>query len=261
MNEELVSQLEELGLSNKEARVYLANLALGPAGVQQIADASGIKRVTTYVILEALVNLGLVSQTNNTKKTLFNAESPENLSRLLEKREQSLRDQRQQLNDLLPELGSLRSMQKDAPSVKFYDSAEGIRTVMKTFIAEGKASGIKKIYGMSNLDQLYEFFPEIATEQANPDRLAAGIESQYLYTSNRGSVYQGKDSSRNRKSRFVPLEKYPLNGDITIVGDRIALLSLSGTRPLGVVIHSEELSKALRGLFELAWEAAEPYNR
>jgi sugar-specific transcriptional regulator TrmB len=51
MNEELIGQIEELGLSNKEARVYVANLMLGPAGVQQIADASGIKRVTTYVIL------------------------------------------------------------------------------------------------------------------------------------------------------------------------------------------------------------------
>ena len=119
MNEDLVRQVEELGLSNKEARVYIANLMLGAAGVQQIADTSGIKRVTTYVILESLVNLGLVSQTTHAKKTLFNAEAPDNLQRLLEKREQSLRDQKQHLRDLLPHLKKLKTLTKTAPTVKF----------------------------------------------------------------------------------------------------------------------------------------------
>ena len=259
MDEQLIKQIEELGLSNKEARVYLANLMLGPAGVQQIADMSGIKRVTTYVILESLVNLGLASQTTKAKKTLFNAEAPENLGRLLQKREQSIHEQKLQLVELLPELAKLKSAPKEVPSVRFYDSAEGIRTVMKTFIAEGKTQGIKKIYGVSNLDQLYEFFPEIEASEANPDRLEAGIASQYLYASKRGSIYKDKDRGRNRQSRYVPIDKYPLNGDISVVGNRIALLSLSGTRPLGVVIESHELAKAMQGLLELAWEAAKDY--
>ncbi|HUC86775.1 MAG TPA: helix-turn-helix domain-containing protein [Candidatus Saccharimonadales bacterium] len=263
MNDELISQIEELGLSNKEARVYTANLMLGPAGVQQIADASGIKRVTTYVILESLVNLGLVSQTSKTKKTLFNAESPENLRRLLEKREQSVQDQKHQLEELLPQLDSLKTLPKDAPGVKFYDSGEGIRTVMKTFIAEARQKGINKIYGMSNIEQLYEFFPEIEAADANPDRLAAGIASQYIYTSKKGPIFKelDLDAKRNRNSRFVPYDKYPLKGDMTIVGDSIAMLSLSGARPMGVVIESKELSQAMRTLFELAWDAAEKFNK
>ncbi|HEX7259664.1 MAG TPA: helix-turn-helix domain-containing protein, partial [Candidatus Saccharimonadia bacterium] len=217
MNEEIISQVEELGLSNKEARVYIANLMLGPAGVQQIADASGIKRVTTYVILESLVNLGLVSQTSKAKKTLFNAESPEHLRRLLQRREQSLQDQKQQLEELMPELKNMKSLPKDVPSVKFYDSAEGIRTAMKTVIDEARADGVKQLYGMSNLDQLHAFFPEIAAESSNPERVAAGIASQYIYTSTRGRVYLPDDRENNRHSCYVPIDQYPLNGDMTVV--------------------------------------------
>jgi predicted transcriptional regulator len=258
MNDELIRQVEELGLSNKEARVYIANLMLGPAGVQQIADTSGIKRVTTYVILEALVNLGLVSQTNKTKKTLFNAEAPDNLRRLLEKREESVREQKQQLNELLPQLSQLTMLPKEAPSVKFYDSAEGIRTVMKSVIADAIKEGVSVLHGASNIDQLFAFFPEIAAANANPDRIEAGMRSKYLYTTEKGPILQATDDGTRRQSRFVPLDRYKLNGDITVVGDTIALLSLTGTRPLGVVIKSSELSKALRGLIEMAWDAAPP---
>lgn len=260
MNEELISQIEELGLSNKEARVYVANLMLGPAGVQQIADTSGIKRVTTYVILEALVNLGLASQTTKAKRTLFNAEAPENLRRLLEKREESIQEQKQQLDELLPSLASLTSLPKEAPSVKFYDSAEGIQTVMKTVMADAKEAGVKQLYGMSNLDQLHTFFPSIRDAEANLDRVRSGITSKYIYTSKSGSIYRRGDTENLRESRYVPQEKYPLEGDITIIGDRIVMLSLTGPRTMGVVIASQELSRTARGLFELAWEAAKVYN-
>src|SRR6266699_2317106 len=101
-DQQLISHVEELGLSNKEARVYLASLALGPSPVQKIADDSGIKRVTTYVILESLVGLGLVSQTSKGKKTYFIAEDPINLERLLDKREQEIQDQKHNFSQILP---------------------------------------------------------------------------------------------------------------------------------------------------------------
>ena len=259
MNDELISQVEELGLSNKEARVYVANLMLGPAGVQHIADASGIKRVTTYVILESLVNLGLVSQTNKAKKTLFNAESPDNLMRLIEKREQSLKDQRQQLEELLPDLKAMKGIPQDAPNVRFYDSAEGIRTVFKNFIAEGVKSGVKETYGFSNLDQVRAFFPEIAVGQGNPDRIKYGLHSKFIYTSSNGPVEPHLDKDLNRETRFLPINEFPINGDITILGDRIAMLTFSGVRPQAILVQSKEIAQTYELLFKLAWEAAGKY--
>lgn len=260
MDEQLISQVEDLGLSNKEARVYVANLMLGPAGVQQIADASGIKRVTTYVILESLVGLGLVSQTSKAKKTLFNAESPENLRRLLDKKEQAIKDQKAQLDELLPQLGSLSNMPKDAPAVKFYDGAEGIRTIHKLFLEELKNSKGTVALGMGNLEDVHEFFPEIAASEANPNRVASGVKSKYLYTSSRGPIYKGTDAQSNRESRYIPKENYPFEGDISIMGNRVILLFLKGNRPTGIVVESESFARSMTALFNLAWESAEKYS-
>lgn len=259
MNQELIAQIEELGLSNKEARVYVANLMLGPASVQQIADFAEIKRVTTYVILESLISLGLVSQTMKGKKTLFGAEDPSNLRRLLEKREQELREQKTSFEQVLPELQSLKTLPEDAPGVKFYEGSDGIKTLFAT-LYETPEYQADQIFGITNVDQLHEFFPDFEREGGNPERVKNRIKSKIVYTSSKGPVYQSGDSSKLRESRFVPPEKYPLNGDFTVVGDYVFLLSLSGKKPIGISIHSREIAKGLKVVFDLAWAQAGEYK-
>jgi HTH-type transcriptional regulator, sugar sensing transcriptional regulator len=261
MNEQLVTHIEELGLSNKEARVYVANLMLGASSVQRIADQAGIKRVTAYVILESLIGLGLVSQSNKGKKTYFVAEDPNNLQRLLDKRQQELQDQKQNFDQILPELLGLKSVPKESPNVKFYDGAEGIRSVMATFLVTQQREKIETLYGWSNFDQLEAFFPEIKEHSGNPARTKSGIPSKLIYTTSRGPVYKETDKLRNRESRYVPADQFPLNGDLTIAGKHVIMLSLDPHHPIGVTIESAELAKTMMSVFQLSWAAAEQYNK
>lgn len=254
-----MTHIEELGLSNKEARVYVANLMLGASSVQNIADQAGIKRVTTYVILESLIGLGLVSQSMKGKKTYFIAEEPTNLERLLDKREQELKEQKLNFDQILPELLGLKSIPKESPHVKFYDGAEGIKGIFATFFST-YAGGEKETYGISNLDQLHAFFPELTETGANPERTKNKLSSQFLYTTVRGPIYRDSDDQTNRESRWVPPEKYPFKGDFSIVGDYIVLLSLSGSNPIGITIHSRDLAQGMLALFNLAWDGAATYN-
>jgi sugar-specific transcriptional regulator TrmB len=260
MNEQLIGQIEELGLSNKEARVYVACLTLGASPVQKIADQAGIKRVTAYVILESLVSLGLVSQSVKGKKTFFNAEEPSNLRRLLEKREQEVKEQKLNFEQVLPELLNLKKLPKDTPAVKFFEGAEGIRSIMSSFF-ETHREGVQQIFGVSNLNQVHAFFPDIREQQANPERLKAKVSSRIIYTHEDGPILAPNDKNRNRESLWVPEDKFPLSGDLNVVGDHIVMLSLTRDNPIGITIESRELSKGLSAWFELAWEAAKDYNK
>lgn len=56
----MIEKLKNLGLNEKEARVYLAALELGEASVQEIAQKSGVKRVTAHVAIEKLKTEGLL---------------------------------------------------------------------------------------------------------------------------------------------------------------------------------------------------------
>ena len=63
--------LKQLNFSNKEIDVYLAALKLSKGTITELAKKSGIKRPTTYVILEKLKDLGLVSLSVQKKKKIF----------------------------------------------------------------------------------------------------------------------------------------------------------------------------------------------
>lgn len=255
MNEDTINYLQELGLSDKEARVYIASLSLGAASVQKIAEAADIKRVTTYVVLESLINLGLISRSNKGKKTYFVAEEPVSLRRLIKKKEQELNDQKQGLEMILPELAKAKSLPKDIPNVKFYDTAEGIRSILNSFLASQRKGSIKELYGISNLDQLYEFFPEIKEAASNPTRVSLGIPSKFIYCYSQGPILKAGDKAKNRQSKYVDSGKCFLNGDISISENYVIILSLAGNKPIGVTIQSREIAKGMRGLFEMVWNS------
>lgn len=260
MNEQLLRQLEDMGLSEKEAKVYVASLMLGPATVQQIANQADIKRVTTYVILESLSSLGLVGQASHGKKTFFTAEDPVSLQRLLDKKNEELLLQKEAFAAFLPDLESLKSIPPETPTVKYYDTIEGLRSAISTLLLTVDLGEIEYIYGFSDVDKVQKLFPEIAKSKGNPVRIRVGKRSRLIYTSVRGPIYKDSDKESYRESRHIAGDKYPINGDITLLGDYIVMLSLDGDKPFGVTIKSGPLSTAIRAMFELAWVSAGSQN-
>lgn len=73
--------LIQIGLSDKEAATYLKLLELGSGSVQKIAGATGIKRVTMYVIIDRLKQFGLVNELGEGKKVRYRAAHPSSLEK------------------------------------------------------------------------------------------------------------------------------------------------------------------------------------
>ncbi len=86
----LVKQLEEFGLNDKEAKVYIATLELGQSSAADIAKKSGVHRATTYFTLESLMKMGLVSASSEEKVQTFLPEDPAQLKNILIKKQQEL---------------------------------------------------------------------------------------------------------------------------------------------------------------------------
>ena len=74
--ENLNEVIEKIGLSKKEAKVYLALLRIGQSSASLIAKNSGLKRPTTYLILEDLRKRGFVLKMPGNKKQMFISKSP-----------------------------------------------------------------------------------------------------------------------------------------------------------------------------------------
>src|SRR3989344_5384738 len=101
---DMLQQLTSLGLSENEAKVYMAMLELGPATVLEISAKAGVNRPTTYVQIESLKKMGLVSTQIKGKKQLFIAESPDQLESVFKQKRKAIEKKKKELHKLLPEL-------------------------------------------------------------------------------------------------------------------------------------------------------------
>lgn len=97
--------IEQLGYSAKEAKVYLASLALGESHVSDIATMVKMPRSTVQVIVDRLHQDGLMNFYVMRRYKYWVAEKPEKLLENLKKREEVIAQ-------ALPELSALRQMNR-----------------------------------------------------------------------------------------------------------------------------------------------------
>lgn len=245
--------LEQFGLSEKKAKVYLASIEMGPATAAQIAQKAKINRATTYVEIESLMKIGMMSTFEQNKTTLFSAESPASLKRLVAQKEEQLKAQLSSLDKLLPGLVQMYEYAGEKPKVRFFEGREGLNTI-KDEILKTKDKKIKAIFSIDDLNQA---FSDEEAEKYYKRRLTKKIRLNGLYTRLQGPF---KDTAKGDELRIIPRDKFPITVDITIFSDRVAFSSLKG-KLVGVILESKEIATAFQSIFDLAWEAAEKYQK
>ena len=150
----MLKELQDLGLSEKEARVYLAALELGATTADKLAKQAKIKRPTAYVQLESLMKMGLMSTYEEGKKTMFAPESPELLKRLLANQQENLRTKESELSNMLPALMQQFASAGERPVVRFFPGKEGVAVAREEVLAT-KDKNIYIIFSPEKLSQVF----------------------------------------------------------------------------------------------------------
>ncbi|MCD6149397.1 hypothetical protein J7J13_01250 [bacterium] len=248
----LEKELQEIGLNEKEAKVYLASLELGQSTVQKISQKAGVNRATAYFIIESLARKGLVSSFHQNKKQFFIAADPNRLSELLEQQKENIKKNEKKLKELLPQLQSMDAKQKNRPVVKYYEGKEGLISIQEEFLKSRK--GIASM--AYSVDAVNRVFTNNEMSRFRRKRLNKDIKNKVIYTYKKGILESDKTSKRKK----VPFSKFPITCDIAIYDNKIRLASL-GKRLTGIIIEDKELADSMKAIFNLAWEAAEKYQK
>src|SRR5688572_27975370 len=100
--EKIISYLKQLELADIEAKLYLALLKSGTAGVRELARAVGIKRTSAYIYIDQLVEKGLVIKTvTGSRKQVAAIKPEEGLQELVKQKVQSAQDTKQRFTQIL----------------------------------------------------------------------------------------------------------------------------------------------------------------
>ena len=73
----VITQLLQLGLTNRESALYIQSLQAGPSTVQELASQLEENRVTIHSAAQQLLKKGLLFETRKGKKRFIVAEDPE----------------------------------------------------------------------------------------------------------------------------------------------------------------------------------------
>lgn len=248
----LTKELQNIGLTDKEAKVYLAALELGQDSVQNIAKKSGVNRATTYVILNSLIQKGLCSTYEQDKKTHYIASDPGQLEGIFEIQKKELEEKQKYLKNIVSQLQLINNKQTNKPVVKFYEGKQGLINCFMEFTASSndpKADKFRLVFSKDKLDQL---FTEEERKKFVNVRLTKQAKSKALYNSKNVTMADTAESSRIKVSE----SESPFPCDIGVFGDNVRILS-EGKKLSGILITDKDVATTMRSLFDLAWEAAE----
>jgi hypothetical protein len=247
-------RLLELGLSEKEARVYLAMLELGSAKPPELAKKAGVNRSTAYFVVEALRKRGLALPDPNGDATAFVAESPDRLPSLVDAAVADLAAKRRRIEEAMPEFLALFNAMPGKPSVRFYEGEEGV-------VAVREAMDRATEYGDSLLS--FTAVDEGALQMAKimerqRFKLSRKLKGRAVFAVKPGIAMPEMDVP-GWELREIPYARRPFTGEINILGSIAAAFTVR-EKPLAVLVDHPALADLFRALFDAAWHAAAPYG-
>lgn len=245
----LTEDLIKFGLTYKEATVYLTLLELGPAVVSDIAKKTKTNRSTTYVLLEALVNKGLLSISEKNKVKVYNASAPERLIKYLEDTVQKYTELVGVAHGILPELKSMYVGTGPKPKVQFFEGLEGIKTAYEdTLTAKETIRAFASIEDMHNT--LKDYFLEYYKRRA-----AKKIKIRAIFPDTPEAKERIKSNTEEmREALLVPSDRYAFSPEINIYNNKIVFMSL--LEKFALIIESKELADSFKRIYELSWNEA-----
>ncbi len=235
--------LKNLGLNEKQTIVYLSLLQLGNTTAYKIAQKSGLKRPTVYVVMEELRQKGLVLKIPYPKKQIYGAKSPEELIIESESKISAIRN-------MLPELMALMR-NDDKPSVMYFEGLDGIKEILNFGLNKLENSELVgfNAHADGTDERMVSIFDEYNNILKRKNVKIRGIVPEHLSL----KQYREEDEIFNRKMKTVAFDKYSSNVSIDIGSDFVKILMFSTLQ--GVIIEDKNLAMAMKQIFEMQWDS------
>lgn len=249
----ILGMLQKLGFTDKEANVYFILLELNEAIPSVISRKAGLKRPTTYLILEHLEARGLLSHIKRNNILYFRASRPEVF---LEKEKAHLENTKLTLESLttaLPELINLHNSYV-TPQMSVYHGKEGLIQIM-----EDTLTTKTELLCWSNpelaFNSLKEYYPTYIAK-----KVKNGIWLKGIFCDDKiGIMFKNKSKKELREVYLIPKEEFLFKNEINIYDDKVAIIS--HTDSVGVIIQNKDIADTQRAIFHFAFKYAKTYDR
>lgn len=250
--DKLIQTLKGVGLNEKEAKIYLSLLRLGPQAVSIIAKKGGLNRSSCYIILERLMQKGFIEKLIQEKNILFRAVEPIYVLDHLKTRQYELESKIENLGLALKDFDHLKSDDGVKPKIVFFQDETGLQNVL-----ENTLSSSEPLRCYASLDELSSMLPNYMPRYYQK-RVQRGLRVRAIYpATDKSFLHKKRDKKELRESRLIP-QDFDFHLDIMIYDRNVVITSLK--EKFGVLIESKEMAQAQKKIFDIIWGATAAYD-
>lgn len=249
-------QLQNLGLSKKEAIIYETLLQLGPSSIMPIVKTSKLKKGDVYNILNTLKKKNLIEEETNKTKKIFKSLQPQNLENLIEEKKQEINMREKILEQVVPQLSSLFQTTTEKPLIQILNGHEGIITFYEDIL---KAKKRELLIFVSKYHREEEKLTDIVDQQIKKQR-KLGFTTRAINVYNprvplKHTIDYLKKRAINRsKIRFI-FDKISYPSQIILYDNKVAITSMK-KELITTLIENDNISQTMKMIFEQLWKKA-----
>jgi len=239
---DMLAILKQIGLEEKQAKIYLACLELGETTVVEIARKTGVKRTTVYENITEMISSGIIKTSARGKRKTFLAISPQDLKDLLKKKEELL-------EQAMPQLMAMSNVGEAKPKVWFYQGKDGVLQAYEDSLNYPDS----EVVGWSS-GEVVKMFSMKECEQYIAKMIRKKILQRLIVPSDKEmNKFIIENSRQLRQTKVVDFSEYPFKIEINIYASRMAIFSVKDK--MAVIIESDAISAAMRMIFRMCWRS------
>lgn len=244
-NMELKEVLEEFGLSNKEAEIYLILLKTGHATAAEVSKKTNILRQSVYDILDKMMARGIIAESTTDNIKVFHAVEPKVLLQMIE-------NKKKLLAAAMPEFAELAIGAKTSLNVKTFVGMKGIKSIWDDMLVVGKDT-----FFVIDYDIFGQLFKELFIQNFIAKRVEKGFWHNVIFTSkSTPKIYDKSEPERKRNVRYL-FNLTTFKATIFIYGDKMGFFTV-GEQPGAILIENKEVVASMRAVYKILWEVSTP---
>lgn len=245
--EELENFLIEIGLSEKEAKIYVFLLSVDNANASEISKKTKINRTTIYPVMDSLIETGLAEEVVKNDKNLFRALSPEKIETFIENQKIKLYEKSKVAKSMIPKFKTIYRGDGERPIVEYYDGKDQVLSASKNIFSENNNENV--IYAIYPRDEIENNFSSTDLKEVRSARIKRGIKSKTIYTYKKG-IYNPDDMGDRLR---IDHNRYKISSEINVYGEVVRIHTM-GKRFGTIFIKSSDVAETIKTMFKLIFD-------
>jgi sugar-specific transcriptional regulator TrmB len=237
-----MEELENLGLTHAESKVYVELLKLGSAKAGKLIEKTGLQSSTVHHTLSSLIEKGYVTYIQETKFKTYQAVDPRVILKIHEEKEKKFKE-------IIPDLLAMQTLTREKPIVKVFQGLRGLKSMYDEFIEDSK-KGDQYFFYSADIPLLNEdmvkFYAQRDAKRKEKRLVVKGLSREGT-----------RDFFKNRKHLQVRYTKFPLPSSMNLCNDKMIIVNWQD-KPSGILIKSKQIVESHIKFFKEIWKVAKP---